>query len=133
MPRLTCTGKCYERPRGRRSRPRCCKRAAALKVKGALAFVSPVPLLEAMAAGLPCAAAGTGGVPELVRDGEHGLLVAVSDSAGLAEAIERLMDDPALRAGLAGAGRARILADYVLKVNSARLGALFEERLVPGG
>lgn len=93
----------------------------------------PVALLEAMAAGLPCVAAGTGGVPELVRDGEHGLLVAVSDSAGLAEAIERLMGDPPLRAGLAGAGRARILADYVLKVNSARLGALFEERLVPGG
>jgi colanic acid/amylovoran biosynthesis glycosyltransferase len=93
----------------------------------------PVALLEAMAAGLPCVAAGTGGVPELIRDGEHGLLVAASDSAGLADAVERLMDDPGLRARLAEAGRGRVLADYVLKVNSARLGALFEERLRPGG
>lgn len=89
----------------------------------------PVTLMEALATGLACVATRIGGVPELIDDGEHGLLVAASDSEGLADAIERLMDDPGLRARLAEAGRARVLADYVLRVNSARLGAIFKARL----
>ena len=89
----------------------------------------PVVLMEAMATGLPCVTTQITGVPELIHDGENGLLVAASDAEGLADAIERLMDDPGLRAQLGQAGRARVLADYVLKVNSARLAALFAERL----
>jgi glycosyltransferase involved in cell wall biosynthesis len=68
----------------------------------------PVSLLEAMAAGLPVVATRVGGVPELVVDGETGLLVPEGDPPGLAAALQRMVDDPALRARLGAAGRARV-------------------------
>jgi glycosyltransferase involved in cell wall biosynthesis len=68
----------------------------------------PVSLLEAMAAGLPVVATQVGGVPELVVDGETGLLVPAGDPPGLAAALQRMVDDPALRARLGAAGRARV-------------------------
>jgi glycosyltransferase involved in cell wall biosynthesis len=68
----------------------------------------PVSVLEAMAAGLPVVATRVGGVPELVVDGETGLLVPAGDSPGLAAALQRMVDDPALRARLGAAGRARV-------------------------
>ncbi len=62
----------------------------------------PLSLMEAMAAGVPSVATAVGGVPELVRDGESGLLVAEpSDIAGIAAAIARLLADPALGADIA--------------------------------
>lgn len=51
----------------------------------------PNALLEAMACGLPCAAAGAGGVGDIARDGENLLLVGRSDPGALAEALRRLM------------------------------------------
>jgi glycosyltransferase involved in cell wall biosynthesis len=63
--------------------------------------------LEAMAAGLPVVASRTGGVPELVVDGETGVLVEPADVAGLAAGLERLIADPTLRAGMGAAARNR--------------------------
>jgi glycosyltransferase involved in cell wall biosynthesis len=63
----------------------------------------PHVLVEALAVGTPVIAAATGGVPEIVRDGENGLLVAPEDPEGLAEAMRRYFDDPALRERLRGA------------------------------
>ena len=57
----------------------------------------PMALVEAMAAGKAVVASRTGGVPELVRDGDNGLLVAPGDAAGLECALERLASDPGLR------------------------------------
>jgi glycosyltransferase involved in cell wall biosynthesis len=65
--------------------------------------------LEAGAHGLPTLAHRTGGVPEAVRDGVTGLLSAPEDRAGLAAALARLVNDPALRARLGHAARARVL------------------------
>lgn len=53
-----------------------------------------VSLLQASAAGVPIVAARAGGIPEAVRDGQNGLLVAPRDRAALADAILRLLDDP---------------------------------------
>lgn len=53
--------------------------------------------LEALAAGRPLIATAVGGIPEVVRDGENGLLVPQKDPAALAAAIERLRADPELR------------------------------------
>ena len=89
----------------------------------------PVVLMEAMAMGVPCITTSITGVPELIRDGQEGLLVPASDADGLARAIETLMDDPELCRRVAEAGREKALADYVLRVNVARLGEVFRQRL----
>jgi glycogen(starch) synthase len=54
-------------------------------------------LVEAMAVGLPVVASRVGGIPEVVSDGETGLLVEPGDAASLGRAIDRLVADPALR------------------------------------
>jgi glycosyltransferase involved in cell wall biosynthesis len=65
----------------------------------------PLAALEALAARRPLVATAVDGTPEAVRDGRTGLLVPPGDAAGLAEAILRLLRDPALGARLAFAGR----------------------------
>lgn len=65
----------------------------------------PLVPLEAMAAGLPVVASGVGGTPEIVTDGESGLLVPADDPEALARGLARVLDDPALAAELVGGGR----------------------------
>jgi glycosyltransferase involved in cell wall biosynthesis len=60
----------------------------------------PHTVVEALAVGTPVLATTTGGVAEVVRDGENGLLVASGDVDGLAAAIRRYLDDEPLRARL---------------------------------
>jgi glycosyltransferase involved in cell wall biosynthesis len=67
----------------------------------------PVSVLEAMAAGLPVVSSHVGGVPELVVDGETGILVRPGDASALAAALSSLIADPAERRRLGAAGRAR--------------------------
>jgi glycogen(starch) synthase len=62
--------------------------------------------LEAMALGRPVVATGRGGSGEYLRDGENALLFPAGDQAALAQAIERLADDPALRERLRAGGSA---------------------------
>jgi glycosyltransferase involved in cell wall biosynthesis len=71
--------------------------------------------LEAMAAGLPVLATRVSAVPEVVVDGETGLLVPPSDAATLAAGIERLAADPDLRRRLGAAGRARVRERFGLE------------------
>lgn len=63
----------------------------------------PHSLVEALAAGAPVIATAVGGVTEIVRDGENGLLVAPGDAAGLAAAVARLLGDPVLQERLRAA------------------------------
>jgi len=62
-------------------------------------------ILEAMATGLPVVASRVGGNPELVTDGEDGLLVPPLEPAAWAAALERVLVDPALAARLGEAAR----------------------------
>jgi glycosyltransferase involved in cell wall biosynthesis len=66
-------------------------------------------LLDAMACGRPIVATTAGGIPEVVVDGQTGLLVPPRDHQAMADAIVRLLSDPELRKrmGAAGAARAR--------------------------
>ncbi len=89
----------------------------------------PVVLMEAMAMTIPCVTTFITGIPELIRDGQDGLLVAPSDAEGLAAAIARLMDDAELRQRLGAAGRARVEDKYNLHRNIDRLAAIFRRRL----
>lgn len=72
----------------------------------------PVALMEAMAAGCPVVSCPVSGVPELIRDGEHGLLVPQRDPQALAHALQRLLGDAALRRRLATAARLRIEQEF---------------------
>jgi glycosyltransferase involved in cell wall biosynthesis len=72
----------------------------------------PNALLEAMAAGKPVVAARTGGIPELVVDGQTGVLVPREDSDALRDALLHLAADPALRAALGAAGRERVAREF---------------------
>jgi glycosyltransferase involved in cell wall biosynthesis len=60
---------------------------------------------DALAAGRPVVTADTSAARALLRDGEEALLVPAGDPAALAAALERLRDDPALRARLAAGAR----------------------------
>jgi glycosyltransferase involved in cell wall biosynthesis len=71
-------------------------------------------LVEAMAVGTPVVATAVGGVPAFISDGENGLLVPPGDADALAVAIERLLDDEALRRRLAAAGRVTYEARFTL-------------------
>ncbi len=64
----------------------------------------PCAMIEAMAAGVPVVTTPVSGIPEVVRDGESGLLVAPGDAEGLAAAVERLLSDRELRARLRRGG-----------------------------
>lgn len=72
----------------------------------------PVVLMEALALELPVVAPAITGIPELVVDGETGLLYPAGDWAELARSLVRLATDPGLGERLGRAGRARVLRDF---------------------
>lgn len=65
-------------------------------------------LLEAMSTGLPVVATDVGGNPEIVRDGETGLLAPARDADAMAAALARLVESDTLRARMGAAGRGRV-------------------------
>jgi glycosyltransferase involved in cell wall biosynthesis len=86
-------------------------------------------VLEAMARSRAVVATRAGGIPEAVVDNETGLLVAPHDEAGLAAAIVRVLKEPALRARLGAAGRARVADEFGVDKLVARTLAVYERRL----
>lgn len=81
----------------------------------------PVALMEALASEVPVVASSLSGIPELVRDGETGLLAPEGDARALAAAIRRLRDDPQDAARMAAAGRRVVLDAYELERNTGEL------------
>jgi glycosyltransferase involved in cell wall biosynthesis len=77
--------------------------------------------LEAQAAGLPVVAQAVAGVPEVVKDGETGLLSAADDIGAYADAIRRLLLDDGLRGRLGEAARRFVAEDRSLPAAAARL------------
>ena len=65
----------------------------------------PVAVVEACAMGLPVVAAKVGGIPDLLTDGETGLLVSDDDDKAMAEAVRRLLEEPALTGRLSTNGQ----------------------------
>jgi glycosyltransferase involved in cell wall biosynthesis len=87
----------------------------------------PTVLLEAMALGTPCISTDVTGIPEVLRDGKTGLMVPQHNPAKLAEAIERLLNDPQLRVNIARSARRLIEDEFSIDRNSVRIRALFEQ------
>ncbi len=75
----------------------------------------PVVLMEAMALGVPAIASRVAGVPELIEDGHEGLLFNPTDWTDLAQKLETVLSDPALRARLGVAARAKIEAEFKIE------------------
>jgi glycosyltransferase involved in cell wall biosynthesis len=88
-----------------------------------------LPLIEAMAAGLPVIATVSGAFPEIVQHGVTGLLVERGNPETLAKAIDRLLVDPSLRLRMGTAGRARIAELFTWDRSVARLVELYERCL----
>jgi glycosyltransferase involved in cell wall biosynthesis len=84
---------------------------------------------EAMACARPVVAARTGGLPEVVRDGETGYLVPPGDAQALAKRIGALLDDTALRARLGAAGRAWTLEMFTWEKVVERVVECYERAL----
>jgi len=76
--------------------------------EGGASDVFPTVIAEAMASGRSVVSTAVAGIPELVANGETGLLVPPDDSHGLANALERLSRDGNLRANFGRAARRRI-------------------------
>jgi glycosyltransferase involved in cell wall biosynthesis len=89
----------------------------------------PVVLMEAMAMEIPCVTTRITGIPELIRSGVEGLLVAPSDVDGLVQALSSLLDDPDLGRRLGRAGRSRVVSDYDLGANVDALAVIFRQRV----
>lgn len=86
-------------------------------------------ILEAMATGLPVVATNVGGNPDLLRDGETGLLVPRSDPEALAHALRTYIDDPTLAARHGRAGRERVEREFSLEVMMRRYMAVYDDML----
>ncbi|HEX3256628.1 MAG TPA: glycosyltransferase [Gaiellaceae bacterium] len=92
----------------------------------------PVSLMEAMATGLPVVATSISGIPELVIDGQTGMLVTDGDVQELAGAIVRLCKERELGVRLAESARSLVVERFNLDVESARLATLFESAMLKG-
>lgn len=99
-------------------------------------FVSPslyegfgLPAAEAMSCGTPLVATTAGAFPEVVDDGQSGLLVPPGDVEALAGAIERLLDDPMLRARLGQEARKRIVDHFSWRQTGIKTLELYEDVL----
>jgi alpha-maltose-1-phosphate synthase len=83
--------------------------------------------LEAMACGTAVVGSRTGGIPEVVADGETGLLVPPGEPQALAEALNALILDPDRAAAMGQAGRKRVVAEFGWAAIAAQTAALYAE------
>jgi glycosyltransferase involved in cell wall biosynthesis len=87
----------------------------------------PNAILEAMAMAVPVISTPISGIPEVIRDGETGVLVATGDPVALADAIERLLANPAARRELGACGRQLVTSEFDITRNVRRLAEAFTD------
>ena len=85
----------------------------------------PVSLMEAMACGCPVVSTHISGIPELIDDGDSGLLVAQNDPHAIADALERLFGDPDLVARISAGGRCSVETHFNLAIEGKKLESFF--------
>lgn len=107
-------------------------RQADVVVMPSLSEGLPMTALEAMACGLPLVASRVGGLPEVVADGETGLLVPPGDPSALAAALRVLAADPVRAAAMGDVGRARVADRFTEERMLEQLIACYHTALGPG-
>jgi glycosyltransferase involved in cell wall biosynthesis len=86
-------------------------------------------LLEAMLCARPIVASSVSSIPEIVVDGETGVLVPPDDAPALAAALQALLDEPARASALGAAGEARARREFSVARMTERTLAVYEEAL----
>jgi colanic acid/amylovoran biosynthesis glycosyltransferase len=89
----------------------------------------PVTLMEAMAMELPVVSTRIAGIPELIVDGRTGFLVAPGRPDELADVLQQLLTDPALRGEIGSRARETVIQEFNADTSAEQLHALFTERL----
>ncbi len=87
----------------------------------------PTVVCEAMNVGLPVVATAVDGTPEIVRDGDTGLLVAPRDPVDLANAVARVIENPEFAAAMSVRALEVGRAEYTWAANAARMSAIYAE------
>jgi glycosyltransferase involved in cell wall biosynthesis len=85
----------------------------------------PMVLLEALHMGIAVVARRVGGIPEVIQDGVHGLLVDSADPRALADACVRLLEDSNLRRRLARGGQSRVAERFSVERTAAGVADLY--------
>ena len=91
----------------------------------------PMAMLEAMACALPVVATRVGGLPDLVTDGENGLLVEAGNPEQLASAMLKIAADPAMRARMQRKSYRRMVDQYDIEQHVARLVEIYHQTIIP--
>ncbi|MHB8983811.1 MAG: glycosyltransferase [Carboxydocellales bacterium] len=81
----------------------------------------PVVMLEAMSLGRPVIVTRVGGVPEVIADGENGILIPPRDAAAIQQALQKVLENPSLAARLGAAAQARVLQEYTWANNARQM------------
>ncbi|MCE9556462.1 MAG: glycosyltransferase [Planctomycetes bacterium] len=89
----------------------------------------PLTLLEAMAGSLPCVSTAVGGVPEVIVDGQTGLLAPAGDAAEIARQLGKLLSDADMRRRMGAAGRERAQAQFGDRTMHQSYHRIFNEML----
>ena len=84
-------------------------------------------VLEAMSYGLATIATPVGGIPRVITDGVDGMLVPVGDSAQLAKQIDKLLENPALKARIGEAARETVIRRFGMDAFAERLAHIYTE------
>jgi colanic acid/amylovoran biosynthesis glycosyltransferase len=88
---------------------------------------TPVTLMEAQASGIPVVATRTGGIPEVVRDGESGFLVADRDAEALAKRLNHLIAHPEQWPEMGRRGRTHVEQHYDIRKLNQQLAELYRQ------
>ena len=87
----------------------------------------PLSILEAFARGKPVVGARSGGIPELVKDGETGFTFETSDAKGLARAIRSTLADEDLRRRMGKQARSLIAGEFSADYHYSRIMQIYED------
>ncbi len=107
-------------------------RAIDIFVLPSLSEACPNSLMEAMACGCCAVASNVGGNPELVRNGENGLLFEPRDAAGLSKVLRTLVENESLRRRLAAAGQQTMRERFSIRSSVQRMSDIYSKLIDAG-